>query len=235
MANPIVTQIGGSTLAFTIKPPSCCGETKYEFFRPNDEKGQPVFVGILNKSSCGGVTIKIQDKQSLTVCTLVIANGCCVAWSVKNGQDETIGHLRHPTFCQKLHARCCPCSDAILLRATDSGENQRFTLREPGSCFSCCNCALKCPHCKKCHCCALSTKFHFNLPVYDGDEAKADPVAELNWDGVMSGCCLKTLQQGYVVTLNLPNNVNYNDTCLLLLLAVYADERFVAPLRSISE
>jgi len=200
--------------------------------KKKDGQHTEVFSGILKvPSCCGVVTLAVADKQNNSVCTPSIKTGCCPEWSIKDGAGNVCGFIRQPTCGQKMQSTCCPCMEAIILRVVDEKEQTLFTLRTPrGECCSCkCECFhLRCPHCR--NCCQCNTPFHMNIPVYAGDENAKTPVAGITWSGTISGCTGK-LKEGYDCAISLPNGCDYKSTCLLLLLALYADDMLVGPLR----
>jgi len=244
MANPILQAAGGNQLAFTIEYPSCCGANHYNFFSPNNQEKTLFHGKVHNPTLFGSSTLKIKDTKDQVVCEPVVMPGCCGSYSVEDGSGTKVGSLSSPTRCQRLTNVCCDWNQAVFLRVVDSSGSTRYSLRNPrgegckNCCkFDCCTCLLcqcqccrpcqKCCQCCKCKC---STQFKYDINVYSGDTDQKEPIAHLNWTGITSGCT-GSLKNGCVCTVTFPNGCSYNDACLLLLLAVWADVTYIAPSR----
>jgi len=237
MANPVLAQSDGYRLAYIIDFPSCCGDIVYNFYNPNSiVRGQQIFhATLVRPSCCGDIELPIQDKSGINVMTPTISVGCCVTWKVKNGPGDVVGYVKDPTCAQACKLRCLPCVENIMLRATDEKDTQRFTLRSPGCCDElskiCSQCETRCPALSCLNVCNCSTDFNFYLPVYSGDEKNKDSVARIDFSGKID-CCTKKVLQGYKCQITFPQGCTYNDTCLLVLLAMFADEALMGPIRS---
>jgi len=68
------------------------------------------------------------------------------------------------------------------------------------------------------------------LPVYSGDEKNHDVIAAIDFRGRMNCAC--RVYRGYTCTITFPENCTYNDTCLLVLLGMFAENYYMAPLRN---
>jgi len=239
MANPVLAQSDGARLAYVIDFPSCCGDTIYKFYNPNNmAQGQHIFQGTLQRPCCGDIELPIQDKTGITVMTPTISTGCCVTWKIKNGPGDVVGYVRDPTCAQHCKHKCLPCVESVILRATDEKDVQRFTLRTKG-CFDNCSklmecgsqCETRCPALSCLNVCSCSTDFNWYVPVYAGDEKIKEPIARIDFSGKMS-CCTKRVYQGYKTQITFPQGCTYNDTCGLVLFAIKVEDTFIGPIRS---
>jgi len=233
-SNPILSKVGENRLSFVIDFPSCCGDIVYKFSSPQNPTAE-VFRGVLNRPCCGDATIPIQDTAGMSIMTPTINEGCCVTWAVKDGSGKVVGNVRDPTCVQSLSATCLPCADAVRLRATDENGNDRFTLRSPGCCSGLTNCSTdccntRCPRCQMLNCCVCDSAWFMDIPVFAGNMDDKMPIAKIEWHGIRS-CCTKRILSGYKTTITFPPQCSYNDTCLLVLLAIFADYALVWPMR----
>jgi len=229
MANPILAQTGGTSVALRIKYQSSCKNPIYNLCNPATP-GTPVFSGeIKTPSLCGTAVIEIKDTAGLKAMTPTVkVCGPYVEWEVKDGMDNVVGYVETPNCAQCLQKQYCPWNQSVVLRATDIRHIDRFTIRAPGCCEDFCK--PECCH-TRCACvgaiCACG-KFDMTIPVYTDDMSKRDPVAHLVWKGTREPCPPFRVITGYTFEIKPVSTPTYNDTCLLVLLAIYLDLMLVA-------
>jgi len=224
VANPILAQTGGSAISLRIKYPSSCKNPIYNLCNPANIV-QAVFSGeIITPSLCGTAVIDIKDEKGLKVLTPTVkVCGPYVEWEVKDGAGNIVGYVESPNCGQCLEKQYCPWKQSVVLRATDVSHIDRFTIRAPGCCDHFCK-----PECceTRCSCvgaiCACG-KFDMKIPVFTGDMTKSDPVCTIHWQGARECCIPFRVLPGYTFTVQPQAGVTYNDTCLLVLLAIYLD------------
>jgi len=238
MANPILAQTdpdSGTKVQLRIKYASSCKDHTYEIRSVKNDG--IVFSGLLNVPCCGEAKIPFHDAAKTSVMTPVVHKCVCyLDWEVKDGNEKTIGHVKEPTCTQLLQRHYCPWWDAVLLRACDAEDKQdRFTIRRPGLCNICCpgcgnckgcecgGCNINCPDCKCDHLCDMcKCEFYMKVNIHDGDMSHRDPVAFVEWHGKRN-CFSGRLLPSYRFTVNCPPTCTYNDTALLVLMAIYLD------------
>lgn len=154
--------------------------------------------------------------------------GPYVEWAVKDGADNLVGYVETPTCQQMCQGQYCPWNPSVVLRATDISHIDRFTIRAPGCCEHMCKkecCETRCALCGAACACG---KFDMKIPVFTGDMSKQDSVATIHWQGARECCVPFRVLPGYTFTVTPSPGITYNDTCLLVLLAIYLDLMLVS-------
>jgi len=142
---------------------------------------------------------------------------------VKDGAGNIVGYVETPTFAQMCQGRYCPWQESVVLRATEVTHQDRFTIRAPGCCDHMCKqecCETRCA-CVGAMC--ACGKFDMKISVFPGDMTKTDAVATIHWQGARECHPPFRVLPGYTFTVQPQPGVTYNDTCLLVLLAIYLD------------
>jgi len=181
----------------------------------------------------------------------------CVNWKIKNGAGEVVGYVKSPTCAQKCQGCLVCWDSVLLRGTDEKDVQRFTLRNfgccgEFGKCdLKCCDfgkCCEDCKQCKcKCHDCSCDCKtcdckcrdlecgckhlcdhkpFNYSILVYSGDMAAKDPVAMIRFEGKLH-CCTMRLLQGYRCHITFPPNCTYNDTCILILMAMYLDEAII--------
>jgi hypothetical protein len=225
MANAITAQTdpaGGQKIQLQIKYASSCSDHTYNI---KSQDGKIVFSGLLHVPTCGDGTVPFKDATGTAVMTAIAhMTSCYLDWEVKDGKDATVGHVVEPKCVQALQARYLPCLDSVVLRACDAADTKDiFTIRNPGLCSGCCTkecCDLRCGCFCACFKCGV---LDFKISVHSGDMANKAPVAEVHWLGHRELCPPFRVLPGYTFTVTTPPGATYNDSALLVLLAIFLD------------